>query len=689
MHPPRVGAARFWLALRLDARHGVRATRRAGRRRGGVARLAFGWFSLRGLMLFGTAVLAVVVSAAFLGLIVSTAALRTASERRAHSELVLAAATGAEKLMLDLETGERGYVITGAADFLEPWSSARRTLPQSLTRLSAGVRDNPVEERLSRAIGRAVAAYIRGWSQPLIARVRRDQSGARRLTAGGEGRRQVEALRRQFATLIGVERALAVSRTVEADRSASRAEEFAFAGLTGSLLVIAFFAVVFARSIARPLERLRSAADRMAGGDLSVRIARRGARELAELADSFDGMARSLEDGRARLVDASGRAERANQAKSAFLSRMSHELRTPLNAIIGFGQLLGMDDLDRRQREHVEHILRAGRHLLELINDVLEISRIEAGELALAPEAVSLDEAVRDVLALLEPLAAQRDLCMTADLDGLGANGYVQADRHGFRQILLNLVANAIKYNRVGGSVDVSFARTDTGRVRTLIADTGPGMGPAQLARLFEPFDRLGAEHGKVEGTGLGLTLSKRLVEAMGGSIAVESQVGLGCAFTVELAVADPPSGGGVPADADLVAPEPLGRGDRRCHVLYIEDNLSNLTLVERILGRQPGVELVGAMQGRLGLELAREHVPELILLDLHLPDLPGEEVLRRLKADELTCAIPVVILSADAGKSQVERLLRLGALEYLTKPLDVGRFLEVIDASLSVGAGG
>jgi CheY-like chemotaxis protein/anti-sigma regulatory factor (Ser/Thr protein kinase) len=271
-------------------------------------------------------------------------------------------------------------------------------------------------------------------------------------------------------------------------------------------------------------------------------------------------------------------------------------------------------------------------------------------------------------------------------MTGLQEDGHVHADRQRLRQVLLNLLSNAIKYNRAGGRVDVSFQRTETGTVRTVVADTGIGIESRQLARAFEPFDRLGAEGSDVEGTGLGLTLSKRLVEAMNGSITVESELGHGTTFIVELNSADAPQ---VEQDAqqpsrDASLKSRIDPGATGQRLLYIEDNVSNLTLVERILERQPAVELIPAMQGSLGLDLAREHHPDLILLDLHLPDMAGEEVLRRLQADPSTRHIPVVVLSADANKRQSERLLHLGASNYLTKPLDIQRFLEVIAANLN-----
>jgi len=386
----------------------------------------------------------------------------------------------------------------------------------------------------------------------------------------------------------------------------------------------------------------------------------------------------------AEVERAKQEAEHANSAKSEFLSRMSHELRTPLNAIIGYGQVLELQLRDERRREDVDHILTAGKHLLALIDDVLDISRIEAGKLRLSIEPVPIAQTVNEALALVSPTAKQRHVQLDAVISDFADDSHVNADRRLLAQVLLNLLSNAIKYNRDGGRVDVSFAVSDQGRIRTLITDTGVGIAPDKLAGVFEPFDRLGAEYTEVEGTGLGLALSKRLLEAMGGSIEVRSAPGHGSTFVIELAAAAAPAGG-APMRADAGSAGLTGRelGHGSWRILYIEDNLSNLTLVERILDLQRNVELIPAMQGRIGLQLAREHRPDLIVLDVHLPDMPGSEVLRRLKEGEKTREIPVVILSADASKGQIHRLLEVGASDYLTKPLDVRHFLEVLVANL------
>lgn len=386
-------------------------------------------------------------------------------------------------------------------------------------------------------------------------------------------------------------------------------------------------------------------------------------------------------------------ADRANQAKSEFLSRMSHELRTPLNAILGFSQILQMDSSTPEQQESVSYILKAGRHLLSLINEVLDISRIEEGRLTISMEPVFLRDVLQESLDLVQPLAARRNIEVMMDL-GWMDNCHVMADRQRLQQVLWNLLANAIKYNREGGIVKVSCSESSCkadgvqqrqepesqqaqARIRISVSDTGLGLSPDMVARLFTPFERLGAEQGDVEGTGLGLALSKHLVEAMGGDIGVESEQGRGSTFWVELSTADEQMPG-----LELLVTRPLFNiqvEEQARTMLYIEDNLSNLRLIEHILRKRPGINLITAMQGQMGLVMAQEHRPDLILLDLHLPDMTGHEVLRQLREDPRTAFIPVVVLSADANPRQVERLLAAGAQDYLTKPLDVEHLLKVL----------
>jgi signal transduction histidine kinase/CheY-like chemotaxis protein len=371
-------------------------------------------------------------------------------------------------------------------------------------------------------------------------------------------------------------------------------------------------------------------------------------------------------------------AERANRSKSEFLSRMSHELRTPLNSILGFGQVLELSELDADQLESVTQVLAAGRHLLGLIDEILDISRIETGRIALSVEPVSVSEVVSQAVDMVSPIAAAKDVVITVDREG-AADTFVNGDRQRLTQALLNVLSNAVKYNHEGGSVRISWTE-DTDRLTIRIRDSGVGIAEDKLARAFQPFDRLGAEETAVEGTGLGLALSKHLLEAMGAELRIEeSTVGVGTTFALDLPIVDDPVARFDTGPSDIVRSSSAAGV-----VVYVEDNLSNLRLIERLLVHRPGVELVSAKNGHSGWELIRETQPDLVLLDLHLPDMPGREVLERLKADPATRDIPVVVLSADALTEQRRELIAAGARYYLTKPIEVSELFEVLDEILT-----
>jgi PAS domain S-box-containing protein len=383
-----------------------------------------------------------------------------------------------------------------------------------------------------------------------------------------------------------------------------------------------------------------------------------------------------------KLAEAAAReardeAERASRAKSELLSRMSHELRTPLNSILGFGQLLQLDPLGDDARGSVDRIIRAGNHLLGLINDVLEQSRIEAGHLHLSVEPVHAVAPLMEAEELLRPLAAQCGVDLSLDLHG-GHYEFVAADYQRLKQVLLNILGNGIKYNREHGSVGVSFERTADGYLRYLVADTGPGLEHADLDQLFLPFERLAADRSDTEGTGLGLALSKSLVEAMGGRIGLlTSARDTGSTFYIDLpSCAAPDDAHDTVFGTRAAAPAfraPLFGPTR---ILYFENDDANVELARRAFALCRNVDLRVAHLGAVGLQMAARDHPDLILLDLHLPDMTGENVLRSLQGDPRTCTVPVAVLSADATTAQITRLTDLGVADYITKPVDVADLL-------------
>jgi len=374
-------------------------------------------------------------------------------------------------------------------------------------------------------------------------------------------------------------------------------------------------------------------------------------------------------------------AERANHAKSEFLSRMSHDLRTPLNAVLGFAQILAGEPLSAEQHDSVRQILSGGRHLLDLINEVLDIARIESGRLGLSPEAVGLRDVLTQAVELIAPLASHRQVSVVVAGDALRDGRAVVADRQRLSQVLLNLLSNAVKYNRAGGRVTVSVDEPTANTIRIKVTDTGPGISSDKLRMLFTPFERLGAESTGVEGTGLGLALSRSLAEAMNGSLGVDTESGRGSTFWVELAATVDP--GSMMIDrqpaAAAVSPPPA----REATVLYIEDNLSNVRLMGRVLNRRPGVTLVHAERGGLGLEMARARRPDAIFLDLNLPDMGGDDVLREIRSDDGLRSIPVIVLTADATNGRTELLRELGANHHLTKPFEIDKVLAALDSVL------
>lgn len=505
------------------------------------------------------------------------------------------------------------------------------------------------------------------------------------------------------------------------------------AGVTLLAMAIAYLLTRrLGRVITAPIVAITGIArEVVATRDYSRRAPRIGDDEAAELADSFnamlteiEGRTRELEDtystivreaqqrtraqqevmrlneqleqrvdertlqlalANAELANANEDAKSANQAKSAFLSSMSHELRTPLNAILGFAQILTSDTLPstlEQKKEFANHILKSGRHLLTLINEILDLAKVESGTVTLSMEPVALTDILQEVRTMIEPIAATRKVrALFPAVDG----AVVMADRTRLKQVLLNLLSNAIKYNREEGAVVVCCEQAAPQRLRLSVQDTGHGLNPEQVANLFQPFNRLGQEAGAQEGTGIGLVVTKRLVELMGGEIGVTSSPGVGSVFWIELASTAPlasalPERGPASASAPAVL---SGKGEPHL-LLYVEDNPANLRLVEEIVAFRPDLRLLSAPDGHLGLQLARAHRPEIILMDLNLPGMSGIEVLRELRADPATASIPVIALTANAMPRDIERGMAAGFHRYLTKPIDIDKFTEAINSTLA-----
>ncbi len=380
-----------------------------------------------------------------------------------------------------------------------------------------------------------------------------------------------------------------------------------------------------------------------------------------------------------KLKTAMEEALHANKAKSVFLSSMSHELRTPLNSILGFAQLIVSDTvkpLSESQKENMKQILKSGNHLLELINEVLDLSGIESGKVQISLEDIEIDTALHDVIDTLEPMLEESSIKINYPTKCSGQ--FIKVDRTRLNQVLTNLLSNAIKYNNEGGLVSIWIESPSDKMLRINIEDTGLGIAKENHDSLFEPFNRLGAESLNIEGTGVGLTITKRLVEMMGGSIGVESEVGKGTKFYVDFIKGESPEL--IPNKKEVVVEIQNNEITKKNTLLYVEDNPTNLKLVESVLQRRPSISLLTAPQAQSGIKIAMSHKPDIILMDINLPGMNGYEALEILKTSDNTKDIPVIAISANAMLKDIERGKVAGFKDYITKPINVNKFLQAID---------
>jgi signal transduction histidine kinase/ActR/RegA family two-component response regulator len=604
---------------------------------------------------------------------------RHESAERTVSSNARSLATAARLVLADAvnaETGVRGYAAARDPLFLAPYDltltrigAERRSLSQAAAAEGDG--------RQQRAVNATTGTVLAELAQ-LRAGVRSGVPlGSFRLALERE-KATMDLLRRQVASLANGPTALVVIQHNKIVALQSRIELLDIAGLVLGLLAGLAGVALFTTGIASRVAVNAQNARRLGEGQPLEPMTGAGD-EIGRVAESHLIAAELLASRAAELTAARDTAVTATQAKNTFLSSTSHELRTPLNSILGFAQLLQMSQLSDEDNDGVTRILGAGHHLLALINELIDIARIESGDLSLSVEPILVRPLIEEAGQLMAPIAAERSIRIMQDCahPALAA----RADRQRLSQVLVNLISNAVKYNHRDGSITISCRTEGTGQAIIVVSDTGPGLSPENIERIFIPFERLGAEQTAVEGTGIGLPLARSLTEAMGGQLTASSVLGQGAAFTVSLPRA--PDLVHVPAPGRPPGPPtagPRAQAGASVSILYVEDNPANIEVVSRFLHARPNARLTSAASGRAGLECAAWDRPDIILLDLHLPDLHGDQVLSELKADPATAAIPVVVLSADASRGVIRRLLAGGALAYLTKPIELAELGELLD---------
>ena len=578
--------------------------------------------------------------------------------------------------MVNAESGIRGYAAVRAPIFLAPYNL-------TLTRINAD-RDSLRKAAAVEGAGRQQRAVDATMSKILADLVQQRLAVGRGVSAGQlrlafeRQKTTMDLLRRQIGSLTVGPIAASVTQHDEVVRLAAIIDVIDVAGLALGLLAGLAGIALFTSGVSNRLRANALNAGRLGAGQ-RLEPAPRAGDEIGWLSESLGRAEKLLATRAAELTTAMDGATSATRAKNSFLSSTSHELRTPLNSILGFTQLLEMSELSDEDADSVRRILGAGRHLLALINELIDIARIESGDLSLSLEPVLVSSVIEETSVLMAPLAAERSIRIIQQCAHPALA--VQADRQRVSQVLVNLISNAVKYNHRGGSITITCQNGSTGQATIVVSDTGPGISPENIERIFVPFERLGAETTAVEGTGIGLPLARALTDAMHGRLTASSvpvrdrPSRLLSRASRTWSTSRPP--------ASWPSPRRLGRATRpepASEFSHIEDNPANIEVVSRYLHSKPNTTITSEESGRAGLERAARDVPDVILLDLHLPDMHGDRVLSELKAEPATAAIPVVVLSADASPGVIRRLLASGALAYLTKPIELTELGELLD---------
>ena len=587
---------------------------------------------------------------------------------------------------LNGETAVRGYAATGDVLFLAPYRMMRTQIgsARAMFRTAAArAGDVPPQQEADNTVGVVVrqlettrAAIAHGTPRSQITQMLE------------QGRLSMAVLRQQIARTRAIASGTMLKQRASVDRMEIGIDVVTGIGVVFGLLAGVAGIALFASGISRRVAAAAANADRLGAGQPVV-TTDNSRDEIGRLANSLASAERLLASRSAELVAARDEALKANQAKNAFLSSTSHELRTPLNSILGFTQLLELSDLGPEDQESVQRILAAGRHLLGLINELIDVARIESGELSVSLEPVTVRALLGDVCQLMQPLADEREIDLQQQCTRPGLAVY--ADWQRLSQVMVNLISNAVKYNRQGGKIILTCQEHEDGEVAISVTDTGPGLSGVDLDRIFVPFERLSADQSDVEGTGIGLPLARALAQVMHGELRATSTVGQGSTFTVSLRRA--PELARVPGQAARSAQRGPVSGSKTpgkptMTLLYIEDNPANVEVVARYLASREQARLLIATSGAEGLAAATQHKPDLILLDLHMNHMTGEQVLRKMLADPAIADIPVAVLSADASPRVIRRLLTSGARAYLTKPLDLSHLGELLDSYQRSGDG-